>query len=80
MYNSSFLAETEEKLREKEIQDHPRPELRRSPEEKRLEIRKGDRISWGNIHRRTFRNNPVDYLFYFHLFALVDCGRNIHKR
>ena len=33
-------------MKEREIQDHQRPELRRSPEEKRLGTRKGDRISW----------------------------------
>ena len=46
------MSEIEEKMREREIQDHLRPELRRSPGEKRHETRKGDRISWGNHHRR----------------------------
>ena len=44
------MAEIEEKMREKDIQDHLRPELRKSPEEKN-ETRKGDRML-GNLHRR----------------------------
>lgn len=44
--------EIEEKMRGRESRDHLRPELRRSPEEKRHETRKEDRIVWGNLHRR----------------------------
>ena len=66
-------------MREREIQDHLRPELKRSPEEKRHETRKGDRISLETFTGEILRNIPVDYLFLFSSFALVDCGRNIHK-
>merc|ERR1719361_3346966 len=57
--------EIEEKMREREIQDHLRPELKRSPEEKRPETRKGDRISLETSTGELLRKDPVDYLFIF---------------
>ena len=65
--NWLFLSEIEEKMRESEIQDHLRPELRRSPEEKRHETRKGDRISWGKPSQEKFLEIILlrNYLFLF---------------
>ena len=55
-------------MREREIQDHLRPELRRSPEEKRHERRKEDRIVWGNLLRRI---NPDNFFIFISSHSLV---------
>merc|ERR1711936_362286 len=67
--------EIEEKLKEREIQDHQKPELRKSRGEKKREIRKEDKI--GLITELNRKKNVHYLIFIFNLLKCFEYHENL---